>query len=266
MRKSILKIFKNSMMLHRKKKPIFSNPVPVALPDSNHQQSQSIPALSFPKPNTSDPVAQKFRINSTQNFAKRKDKLKRYSIVKQSCLINQVSKYSYATKKGISTNKNVPPKSKDNQDAYISTARFMDTMFSHFFGIWDGHGVNGKQVSSYIKKRLPQALNEEIDKHNLFKDTDIGIYPKSNDISDAIVSAFFTTNDDLHKQNFDVRFSGSTWISLFVIGKKLYWANVGDSRGILVKVQNLERRFEEYAKGELEIKHKDETKGNELKI
>jgi len=82
-------------------------------------------------------------------------------------LVNQVSKYSYATKKGISTRKNVAPKSKENQDAYISAARFDNYFFCHFFAICDGHGINGKHVSSFIKKALPHALKNEFGKTNL---------------------------------------------------------------------------------------------------
>jgi serine/threonine protein phosphatase PrpC len=95
-------------------------------------------------------------------------------------LVNQVTKYSYATKKGISLKKNLPPKSKENQDSYISAARFNGLMHTHYFGVCDGHGVNGKIVSSYVKKKLPQFLKDELNKCNLLFPTEVGKYPPSD--------------------------------------------------------------------------------------
>lgn len=32
----------------------------------------------------------------------------------------------------------------------------------HYFGVCDGHGQYGKEVSNYVKSSLPQKLEEEI--------------------------------------------------------------------------------------------------------
>lgn len=82
-------------------------------------------------------------------------------------MINQVVKFSYATKKGVSVNKNMPPKSVDNQDSYISNARFGEYRHTHLFGVCDGHGTNGDFVSNFIKTALPKYLLEELQKSSL---------------------------------------------------------------------------------------------------
>lgn len=74
-------------------------------------------------------------------------------------------------------------------------------------------------MSNFIKKHLPVALKEEFQKDNLLFCTELSKYPSSEKVSDALISAFFSTNDELHKQPFDVRFSGSTCVTTLVIGK-----------------------------------------------
>jgi serine/threonine protein phosphatase PrpC len=115
----------------------------------------------------------------------RKDKNNRYSTgtrtkLSKIGLLNQVSKYSYATKKGISTSKSVAPKSKENQDAYISCARFCDYFHTHFFAVCDGHGTNGKLVSNFLKTHLPAALKTELQRENLLLCTELGSHPPND--------------------------------------------------------------------------------------
>ena len=187
---------------------------------NENQQSQSIPSLLPTKQSESSHSNKK--LVSIQKLRKRREVASKSSIDNKysaHSIVNQVTKYSYATKKGISMKKNIPPKSKENQDSYISAARFNNLMHTHFFGVCDGHGVNGKFVSNYVKKKLPQFLKEEFMKTNLLFSTEIGKYPPSNQMNDSIVASFFKTNENLIKQDFDVRFSGSTWTSVFIIGK-----------------------------------------------
>lgn len=57
----------------------------------------------------------------------------------------------------------------------------------------------------------------------------------TDEICLAFNDAFLEANDELFNGNIDVRFSGSTCVSLITIGQKLFCSNVGDSRGIVVK-------------------------------
>jgi serine/threonine protein phosphatase PrpC len=50
-----------------------------------------------------------------------------------------------------------------------------------------------------------------------------------------IEKAFSDTNKEVYAMVNDVRFSGSTCVSVLTYGKKVYVANVGDSRAIVIR-------------------------------
>ena len=57
----------------------------------------------------------------------------------------------------------------------------------------------------------------------------------TDEICIAFNNAFLDCNEELYASNLDIRFSGSTCVSLMTLGQKLFCSNVGDSRGIVVK-------------------------------
>lgn len=60
-------------------------------------------------------------------------------------------------------------------------------------------------------------------------------YPNSQVVHDNLTKAFSDTNAEVYKMVSDVRFSGSTCTSMITYGRKVYCANVGDSRTILIR-------------------------------
>ena len=50
-----------------------------------------------------------------------------------------------------------------------------------------------------------------------------------------MTKAFSDSNKEVYAMVSDVRFSGSTCVSLLTYGKKVYVANVGDSRAIVIR-------------------------------
>lgn len=106
---------------------------------------------------------------------------------------------------------------KVNQDSFISNAQLNFDFF--LFAVADGHGVNGEHVSRYIKERYPQILNSSP-------------YLLSN-VNRAIFNSTRKLNREIGCKEFDTNFSGSTFISVLIRGKKLWCANVGDSRSLL---------------------------------
>ena len=59
-------------------------------------------------------------------------------------------------------------------------------------------------------------------------------YPDTQIVSDLLTKAFKETNSEVYRMVADVRFSGSTCTSIVTFGRKLFCANVGDSRSIII--------------------------------
>ena len=60
-------------------------------------------------------------------------------------------------------------------------------------------------------------------------------YPDEKVIKENLTKAFAESNQEVYKMVSDVRFSGSTCTSIITYGRKVYCANVGDSRTVLIK-------------------------------
>jgi len=59
--------------------------------------------------------------------------------------------YGTRTKIGVQPYKH----GKVNQDSYFALNDFCGINDLSFFGVMDGHGINGKQVSEFVKNQLP---------------------------------------------------------------------------------------------------------------
>lgn len=109
---------------------------------------------------------------------------------------------------------------KENQDCFCIKTCIQGNPNVHFFGVFDGHGHSGKQCSEFVRNRLVEILCSD--------DTLL------EDPIKAYESAFLTTNNELHANpDIDDSMSGTTAITVLVIGDKLYVANVGDSRAVI---------------------------------
>ena len=80
----------------------------------------------------------------------------------------------------------------------------------HFFGICDGHGVNGRNVSSFIKQELPKRFAYYLQlaycNNNNTRD------PTSEEIIEGLERSIEETNNMLYNSTFDIKFSGSTLV------------------------------------------------------
>jgi len=131
---------------------------------------------------------------------------------------NIVTKFAFATRVGYAANN----PGKVNQDAFILAPNILNMQSMHYFGVWDGHGQNGKDVSVLIKQKLPALLEQHLFNSQL-------------DIKKSLIQSFLDCNDILMtNKKFDVYLSGSTWWTALFCGNKIYTANWGDSRGIIV--------------------------------
>ncbi|KAI7742552.1 hypothetical protein M8C21_033149 [Ambrosia artemisiifolia] len=109
---------------------------------------------------------------------------------------------------------------KENQDCFCIKTCVQGNPNVHFFGVFDGHGHAGKQCAEFVKNRLVEILCSD--------DTLV------DDPVNAFNVAFSTCNSELHDNvEIDDSMSGTTAITVLVVGDKLYVANVGDSRGVI---------------------------------
>ena len=71
---------------------------------------------------------------------------------------NCVRKFAFATRVGFHPNN----PNKQNQDAYILNPNLAGLPSVHLFGICDGHGQYGREVSEFVKKKLPELLERNM--------------------------------------------------------------------------------------------------------
>lgn len=71
---------------------------------------------------------------------------------------NIVTKFAFATRVGYQPSN----PGKVNQDAFILAPNILNRQSMHYFGVCDGHGQYGKDVSSIIKQKLPALLEENL--------------------------------------------------------------------------------------------------------
>mmetsp|Transcript_5104 Transcript_5104/g.7774 ORF Transcript_5104/g.7774 Transcript_5104/m.7774 type:complete len:89 (-) Transcript_5104:501-767(-) len=60
-------------------------------------------------------------------------------------------------------------------------------------------------------------------------------YPNPAQVYSSLKAAFVISQEEVCNMAQDTRYSGSTCVSVMTLGRKLYIANVGDSRGIVIK-------------------------------
>ena len=75
------------------------------------------------------------------------------------------------------------------------------------------------------------------------------IYSKLKENSlEVIRNSFFLAEDQVSAAKFDVQFSGSTSVIVFVLGNKILCANAGDSRAILINESRMKLSNKNYSK------------------
>lgn len=129
----------------------------------------------------------------------------------QFCIVSARSKKGY-----------VPYNSKkQNQDAYVVHENLQGDAGMSIYGVFDGHGEFGELVSGFVRDHLPEHLEQQ---NNL----------KSDPVA-ALLSATASLCDALTRTSINRQFSGTTAVYGLRVARKLYVANIGDSRCIMVR-------------------------------
>lgn len=113
-----------------------------------------------------------------------------------------------------------------NQDSHLEVEAFAGVANQFYFGVMDGHGYSGKEVSDFIRRRLPTSLAREVPAKN---PKGLVVDPRA-----ALTRAVLKTNQELLKvKETDTSFSGSTCLNVLVRGEMVYVANTGNSRAVM---------------------------------
>ena len=102
------------------------------------------------------------------------------------------------------------------QDAVCAYRRFAGDPEQLFFGVFDGHGQLGTSCAQFAKDQVPA---------NLLSSQQLSASPV-----EAFRAAMTLCNQQLHTCAIDDSMSGTTAITCLIRGRRLYVANVGDSR------------------------------------
>ena len=126
---------------------------------------------------------------------------------------------------------------KVNQDRDFIFHNFVSGFENIYFGVCDGHGYYGHEVSEFIKENLPMDLNHIIKSKKLDLNKD--------DLSSVLIETFLMENKFLlNNKQIDADLSGSTCVSVIYTPQKLIIANLGDSRCVLGSKINEEWKYE----------------------
>lgn len=120
----------------------------------------------------------------------------------------------------------------NNQDIAFVEENFAGNPNYLYLSVCDGHGVEGHNVSGYIKKILPKAMTYNLKGLDLETNSS---HVRSK-IHRIIIDTFVNSNVALvNNQEVNSTFSGSTCVSVIFTPTKLICPNIGDSRAVMGK-------------------------------
>ena len=122
-----------------------------------------------------------------------------------------------------------------NQDIAFLEKNFAGNNSYLYLAVCDGHGIEGHEVSGFIKTILPKELSNSLfQKDILTSDTN-----SKKKIYNIIGQTFIKVNEQLiNNEAINCFFSGTTCISVIYTPIKLICANIGDSRAVLGRFDN----------------------------
>lgn len=142
-----------------------------------------------------------------------------------------------------------PGLKKNNQDNYFHYKNFLGDRGQMYLGVCDGHGMNGHDVSLFLRNTLPHVMEDELKSNKLSIEKEFYDSCKQT-VNSLIVDVFLRTNLNLNSK-VDTIASGSTCCSLFLTPEHVISINCGDSRAVLGK-----KIGKEWKNHDLSIDHK----------
>lgn len=117
-------------------------------------------------------------------------------------------------------------KKKTNQDRYVLKYGVGDEENLCMFGVMDGHGEFGHDVSEFVKQNLPVYLGQRA---KLFLN-------EENNVAATLDDAVMSMCRELASSSINCSFSGTTCVfGVLINGNQLHVANIGDSRCVMAQ-------------------------------
>ena len=123
---------------------------------------------------------------------------------------------------------------KVNQDSYLILPNLYNINDFNIFSVMDGHGMYGHIISQTCVKFFTNFFKTNRRLNNLTTENQI-YYALTKNNYEIIKNCYDRANSKINNSEIDSNLSGTTCLMLFQIGKKLIISNVGDSRGIIIK-------------------------------
>ena len=129
---------------------------------------------------------------------------------------------------------------KVNQDSFLVIQNEYNLKDFNVFAVMDGHGVNGHLVSRFVTKYFTSFFKKNKKMNSSNSDENQIFYRLKKNDHEVLKRAFRHAERDIEKNNdIDANFSGTTCVMVFQVGDRILCGNVGDSRAIMVKGNNV---------------------------
>ena len=120
----------------------------------------------------------------------------------------------------------------NNQDEFFVISNYAQNKSQTLIGVMDGHGIYGHEVSAFVKRQLPLMIENnlpyEVTSSQSCSEEALGKLKK------AFVQGFLNTHKALiNKRIIDINYSGTTAVNVLIRDRFCICANVGDSRAII---------------------------------
>ena len=115
----------------------------------------------------------------------------------------------------------------NNQDSLLMIPQLNTVNYQFLFGVFDGHGKNGHLISNLIKNQIIET---------------IPACPVTSDVYDLknyLESTIQSVSGFVLSSNIDTDYSGSTLCMVLISGNHLICGNIGDSRCIIGKYDEI---------------------------
>lgn len=139
---------------------------------------------------------------------------------------------------------------KINQDSFIAKRNIMGYENFSILAVYDGHGTHGHFISNTVKNFIVTYFSKSETYSQKIKNGGISIKYENNlknmmtedEIYQRIVkndyeilkSCYMQAHHHLRRTKYEVNFSGTTAVTVLIIGKKVICVNSGDSRAIMI--------------------------------